>query len=80
MTDLIDTSLLKIELIYKATGTTQSPGGQQAGISLRDIRITHLPSGIFVQVGAFRSQHKNRLVAMEMLETALTSKWADELK
>lgn len=79
MSDLIDPSHLKVEVIYRATGNTHPPGGQHAGIPAHDIRITHIPSEIMVQVGCFRSQHKNRLVCMEMLEAALTSKWTNEI-
>lgn len=63
----------KVELIYKATGTTQRPGGQQAGTPASDIRITHLPTGIMAQCGEHRSQHKNRNVCLEMIEWAMLS-------
>jgi protein subunit release factor A len=63
----------KIELIYRGTGTTQSPGGQHAGIRAADVRVTHIPTGIMAQCGEARSQHQNRKVAMEMIEWALSS-------
>ena len=62
---------LKVEIIYLSTGTTQSPGGQQAGTPASAVRITHLPTLTMAQVGTERSQHKNKLLAMEMLEYAL---------
>ena len=77
---MIDPALLKIELIYRETGTTEMPGGQHAGTPASDIRVTHFPSGIFAQVGVSRSQNKNRLIAIEMIEAALTCKFANELK
>lgn len=58
------------ELIYDRTGTTQSPGGQQAGVPATSIRITHLPTGLMAQCGG-RSQHKATKVAMAMLEYGL---------
>jgi protein subunit release factor A len=64
---------LKIEVIYKETGTTERPGGQHAGGPYLDVRATHIPTGIFAQVGYARSQHRNKEVAIEMIEAALTS-------
>jgi len=77
---MIDEKLLKIEIIYCKTGTTKMPGGQHAGTPASDIRVTHIPSGIFAQVGVSRSHYKNRLIAIEMIEAALTCKFANELE
>ena len=65
---------IKIELIYRQTGTTESPGGQHAGSPATDVRVTHLPTEIFAQVGCSRSQHRNKEIAIEMIEAALTSR------
>ena len=70
---------LRIELIYTQTGTVQCPGGQHAGSPATEIRVTHIPTGLIAQCGACRSQHKNKAIAIEMIEAALTSKWANEL-
>lgn len=50
----------------------QSPGGQHVGTGPSGIKITHIPSGIeaFVEIG--RSQHDNRLIAMDMILAAIT--------
>jgi peptide chain release factor 2 len=47
-------------------------GGQQVGSGPSGIRVTHNPSGIqaFCDIG--RSQHINKMIAVEMIETALT--------
>jgi len=47
-------------------------GGQHVGTGPSGIRVTHEPSGIqaFVDIG--HSQHVNKMIAMEMLEAALT--------
>ena len=37
------------------------------------IKVTHIPTGI-VAIVECRSQHKSRLVAVEMIEAALTSR------
>ena len=63
----------KTELIYLGTGTTQSPGGQHAGSPPSAVRITHVPTGIMAQCGEHRSQHKNRITAMEMVHWGLIS-------
>jgi len=63
----------KIEVIYEQTGTTQRPSGQQAGMPASSVRITHIPSGIMAQCGFYSSQFKNKQMAMEMLEWALTT-------
>jgi protein subunit release factor A len=61
----------KVEVIYEQTGTSQYPGGQQAGIQASSIRVTHEPTGIMAQYGEERSQHKNKQIAMEMIEWGL---------
>lgn len=61
----------KVETIYTATGTTERPGGQHAGMPATEIRVTHLDTGIMAQCGVHRSQHKNKQVAESMIEWAL---------
>lgn len=61
----------KVELIYRRTGTTERPGGQQVGVPDADIRVTHVPTGTMAQYGGSRSQHKCRTVCFEMLEWAM---------
>jgi len=47
-------------------------GGQVAGTGPSGIRITHMPSGIVACCETERSQHINRLIAMSMIEAAVT--------
>lgn len=47
-------------------------GGQHVGI-VTGVRITHLPTGIMACCQTNRSQHRNRQIALEMIEAALTS-------
>lgn len=61
----------KIEVIYVETGTTKSPSGQVAGQHDTTIRITHIPTKLMAECGLYRSQHKNKQVAMEMIEWAI---------
>ena len=48
-------------------------GGQHVGTGGNGVRVTHLPTGIAVEVGLCRSQHYNRQIALDALLGALTS-------
>lgn len=48
-------------------------GGQVVGIPNNPVKITHIPSGISATVGDMRSQHRNRAVAMEMIEWGVSA-------
>jgi hypothetical protein len=61
-----------VEIIYLKTGTTTRPS-QLAGNPEETIRVTHLKSGIMAQSGAGRSQHKNRSIALDMINAVLPS-------
>ena len=74
---MIDPSLIKVEVIYRQTGTNELPGSMQAGTPASDIRVTHIPSGIFAQCGVSRSHFRNRMIATEMVEAGLTGQWAN---
>jgi protein subunit release factor A len=65
---MIDPAHLKVEIWPPRANR----GGQHVGTGPSGVKITHLPSGIeaFVDIG--RSQHINRLIAIEMIETAIT--------
>jgi protein subunit release factor A len=43
-------------------------GGQYVGTEINPIQVTHKPSGITATCGTERSQHKNRIIALEMVE------------
>lgn len=47
-------------------------GGQHVGSGPIGIKITHIPSGIEAVVDIHRSQHTNKLIAMDMIMAALT--------
>ena len=54
-------------------------GGQHAGIAHMIIKVTHKPTGIYAACDYERSQHKNRAVAMRMVEYGLAEiGWKDE--
>jgi protein subunit release factor A len=51
------------------------PGGQHVGSGPFGIKVKHIPSGIEACVDIGSSQHRNRQIAIEMIEAALTSEW-----
>lgn len=50
----------------------ESKGGQHVGTN-PGVKITHLETGTVAICSLCRSQHKNREIAFEMIEAALTS-------
>lgn len=49
----------------------QPPGGQHVGIE-SGVRVEHLPTGLIAICQSDRSQHRNKGVAIRMIEAALT--------
>ena len=66
--DLIDPADITVEC-----WPPRKVGGQVAGVPPSGVKVTHIPSGIVICVCAERSQARNRWIAMDALEGALTS-------
>ena len=64
---MIDPAHLQVEV-----WPPRQTGGQIVGTGPNGIRITHKPSGIIATCETERSQHKNKQIAMAMIEGGLT--------
>lgn len=60
---------LKFE-VYPIPGTHQK-GGQHVGMP-SGVQVTHIPSGVKAYVDIGRSQHANKIIAMDMILAAIT--------
>lgn len=55
------------------TFSDRPKGGQQVGVTDVGIKIIHIPTGITAICSSARSQNKNKLICLDMIESALTN-------
>lgn len=60
------------ELLIEHWPPRKDRGGQHVGLEPGGVRVTHLPTNTVACVEISRSQHRNRMIAVEMIEFALT--------
>lgn len=62
------------ELLIEVWPYGPSRGGQHVGVH-NGVKVTHLPSNLIAVSESATSQHKNKEIAIEMIETALTHRY-----
>lgn len=68
---MVENRNLKIEL--HDPRSAKEKGGQHTGSFPKAVKVTHIPTGIFAVCGSERTQHKNKKVAIDMIEYGLVS-------
>ena len=73
----IDFELNMNELRFD-TYCSSGPGGQSVNTTYSAVRVTHIPSGMFVACQIHKSQHENKAAALLLLKTRMYDKMLQE--
>lgn len=60
------------------TFCSSGPGGQGVNTTYSAVRVTHVPTGMFVACQTHRSQHENKAAALQLLTTRLYDQLVQE--
>ncbi len=72
-------TVLEKDLKFQAMRSS-GPGGQHVNKTNSAVRVTHLPTGVSVQVMDSRSQHQNKKIARERLQAKLNETHREALR
>ena len=62
---------LDLNEIRVDTFCSSGPGGQGVNTTYSAVRVTHIPTGLYVACQIYRSQHENKAAALELLATRM---------
>ncbi len=78
-TPAVQTAMRESDLKFQAMRSS-GPGGQHVNKTNSAVRVTHIPTGLSVQVMESRSQHQNRKIAVQRIKEKLDLEQWEQLR